>query len=140
MHLPVLPLFPGAVGRLMRFQCLLVDGFQREVEKEVFHLARLYVVLFDLGQHLTGVTRTYGSLVVRKLDDGMFGRFSTFKGSVGYINNNFLEWDLLRDPPRAEKLLYLLKLFLNGFLALFEGLNFSAQLFICLRNSSWIAE
>ena len=96
MHLPVLPLFPGAVGRLMRFQCLLVDGFQGEVQKDVLHLACIDIVLLDLRYRPTGVPTTEGSLVVGKFNDRDFGLFRAHGGITLDIDDHFLELGLLR--------------------------------------------
>ncbi len=64
VHLPIFPLLACAVGRLVRFECLWMDGFYGKVAKDILHLTGFDVILFDLGQRRTDVPGTKGSLVV----------------------------------------------------------------------------
>lgn len=52
MHLPILFLFSSAVGGLVSFECLWVDGLYGEVAQNIFELAVFDIVLFYLWPSL----------------------------------------------------------------------------------------
>jgi hypothetical protein len=64
VHLPVFSLLACAVGGLMRFECLWMDGFYGKISDNVLNFTGFDVILFDLGQRRTDVPGTKGSLVV----------------------------------------------------------------------------
>ena len=69
MHLPVFTLVAGAVSGLCRLQGAGVELFDWKVAVDIFYLARLDVLLLDLGQRLTDVPGAKRSLVVGEIDD-----------------------------------------------------------------------
>lgn len=64
MHLPVFTLVAGAVGGLGHFEGIGVKLLNRKIPENVLDLARLDVLLLDLGQRLTDVPGAKRSLVV----------------------------------------------------------------------------
>ncbi len=69
MHLPIFALLGGAVGGLGRLEGIGVKLLNRKIPKNVFDLARLDVLLLDLGQRLTDVPGAERSLVVGEIDE-----------------------------------------------------------------------
>ncbi len=72
MHLPVISLVSGAVGRFMGFKGLFVDRYQWEVAEDVFDLTRFDVISFDLGQRHTDVPGAVRSLIIGEVDNRQF--------------------------------------------------------------------
>ncbi len=64
MHLPIFSLVGGAVGGLARFEGIGVKLLNRKIPENVLDLARLDVLLLNLGQRLTDVPGAKRSLVV----------------------------------------------------------------------------
>jgi len=91
VHLPVFSLIAGAVGGLVRFESILVDGFYRKVQKDVFYFACPDVVSFDLGQRLTDVPCAEGSLVVGKINQGHLGVFIALERTPLHAYDHRLE-------------------------------------------------
>ena len=69
MHLPIFALLGGAVGGLGRLEGIGMKLLNRKIPKNVFDLARLDVLLLDLGQRLTDVPGAERSLVVGEIDE-----------------------------------------------------------------------
>ncbi len=67
VHLPIISLVSGAVGRFVCLQSVGMDRFNRKVVNNVFDLSGFDVVFFDLRQRLTDVPGTERSLIVRKV-------------------------------------------------------------------------
>src|SRR3989442_881250 len=78
VHLLAFPLIVGTPKRLGGFAGKFVNRLQREVARHIFELPRRNVILLELGQRLTDVSGTEGSLVVGEFDQrerGLFGSF-----------------------------------------------------------------
>ena len=69
MHLPVLPLLAGAVGRLGSLECQGMDGLQGKVPEHILDLAGLDIFLVDLRESLADVAAAEGTLVIGVLDE-----------------------------------------------------------------------
>jgi len=69
MHFPAFALFVRTPKRLGGFAGQLVDILQREILGDIFQLPGLNVCLRKLGQRLTDVSGTEGSLVVGEVDE-----------------------------------------------------------------------
>lgn len=91
VHLPIFSLVGGAVGGLVRFESILVDGFYRKVPKGVFYFACPDVVSFDLGQRLTDVPCAEGSLVIGEVDERHRGVFSALERITSDTDDHRLE-------------------------------------------------
>ena len=70
VHRPVLALLAGAVGCLVRLECLGMDGLDGEIAEDVLHLAGGNVVALDLGECLANVAGAERTLVIRELHQG----------------------------------------------------------------------
>ncbi len=82
MHLPVFTLVAGAVGGLGRLEGIGVKLLNRKIPENVLDLARLDVLLLDLGQRLTDVPGAKWSLVVGEIDDRHLRVFFAPEGIV----------------------------------------------------------
>ncbi len=82
MHLPIFSLVGGAVGGLARFEGIGVKLLNRKIPENILDLARLDVLLLDLGQRLTDVPGAKRSLVVGKIDDSHLSVFLAQEGII----------------------------------------------------------
>ena len=82
VHLPIFALLGGAVGGLGRLEGIGVKLLNWKIPEDVLDLARLDVLLLDLGQRLTDVPGAERSLVVGEIDDRHLRGFFAPEGII----------------------------------------------------------
>jgi len=108
VHLPELVLVACAAGRLGRLECVFMDGFQGEIQDDIFHLAGLDVLVLDLGQRLTDVPGAEGSLVIREIDKRDLRQLLALERGALDIEHNILRFSGGRTRSRSQEGLDLL--------------------------------
>jgi hypothetical protein len=139
MHFPELPLVACTICRLCSLEGILVNRFQREVEKDILYLALFDIFTFDLRERLTDVIGAEGSLKVGEFDQCDFGVFIALERLAFDTETRLFEfrrcgWRLLC----AEKTLDLLKFLMDRSLTFLEGLDLilkSLKVFSALRET-----